>query len=78
MDSVCGFGQGLPVGDGAICLVGLASLVDGGVEGGERLRLVLGFVQVGGGAEAVGVACGSAGEQRLPTLPPRFDGASPR
>ena len=49
-------GKRFPVGHGAGGLVGFAGFADGGVQGGELLRFVLGFVQVADGAEAVGVA----------------------
>jgi hypothetical protein len=47
-------GERLPVGHGAVGLVGLAGFADGGVEFGPLLRLVLGLKQVADGAEGVG------------------------
>jgi len=38
-------------------LIGFASGADGDVEIAEFLRLVLGFVEVADGAEAVGMTC---------------------
>ena len=55
--------EGLPVGHGAAGLVGLTRIADRGVEGGEFLGLVLGFVEVADGAEAVGVAVAGFGEE---------------
>ncbi len=55
-DDLGRLGQGLPVGHGAIGLVGLAGFVDGGVKVGPLLELVLGVEQVAPACRQAGVA----------------------
>lgn len=54
-DGLCRLSKGLPIGNDAVGLVSFAGGAYAGVEVGEFLRFVLGFVQVADGAQAVGV-----------------------
>ena len=64
-------GKRLPIGNGALVLIRLPGLADGGMEVRPFLGVVLGFEEVADGAEVMGVALAGLGWQDV-ALHPRL------